>query len=91
MTSEEVLHSIADAILAVQRQGKRAQTVFIHPLALNVLLSADYHPDPQGRELWVSNPEYLVFGLDLRSKATLREDEVEIVIDPVVAQSTVDT
>jgi hypothetical protein len=90
MTSEEVLRNVADAIRAVECQGKRALTVYVHPTALNALLVAHAHPDPQGRELWVHNPEYMVFGVWLKTRSTLREDEVEVAIDPVFVQSTED-
>jgi hypothetical protein len=91
MTHEEVLHNIADAIRAVERQGKRADKVYIHPVALSALIGNDFPPDPRGFKPLTPPSQYLVFGLDLRTKPTLREDEVEIVLDPVFDPKVLDT
>lgn len=89
MTSEEVLRNVADALLAVKHQGKRAQTVYVHPAALNALRVAHAHPDPRGWEPLLTNPPCMVFGVWVDTKTSLREDEVEVAIDPLFNQSTV--
>jgi len=91
MTPEEILRNVADSIRTVERQGKRAQTVYVHPSALNLLRLAHAHPDPRGQVPWVNEPQCFVFGVNIKTKLSLREDEVEVTIDPVFDQAVVDT